>query len=720
MRAPELEFLKSISKEELEEVSPRGGFRVDFLTPLKDAMLKSVKLSNKYPKIRGIVGLISPTGAGKTDFLVSLAIKSALMGRNVTILTSGKANRIELMLRIMESYARMLKKGVKLKPKVIVVFSKIDTCISNDPSITEVLAEINNTESSDEKNKLETLFYARCNRMQRTGKCPFYKAVIEKGEDVAETIVRQGEIYVVGRITDKMREQMKTSAPTAYSMLTQANLPEGVVDIVTTAHTFGVCPYTLIDKIIKKLEERKENYILVIDSMYVLLRNNEKIEFISKAFQKDRVLLIDEAHEVPFNKMAMITYDENSDTPNILAKLDESLAEEIRRIVIDAINEWIPINNKFGGETYYATTPNSRLPQEYLARLRRLVRQAEKLLEKKKLPKNLRLRIEAEIRTIESVINSEILPGRVSSRDIHPGCTVFVKVERENGRPKYCIVPVLLTPRLKKGRDFFISILASATLSPLHLRLVHKVRTDYAEKVLATVEWPPAKKNRFNLYIDTRTYMEERPIVAETIKKILMRAEKYGLRTVEIVATSTWRDYIEAVANTLGYKYIPILSKKSIDEITGIVTAIKNMIRQNEKVVIHITPYTSMARSIDLAPIDVETNTLVIVPSEAVQPTTEESIAEMVLLERKYEFRTYMAWDVVHVVKAVHKVIQTIGRVQRSSKHRTIVIFMGRLFKRHLEQYVKLYGEVNKLYSDVEPDPDKIAEIIDENIAKWV
>jgi len=104
-----------VTPEELQKCSPVGSDHRDFLRAVQTALKKSIEVAvrARYDKVRGVAGLVAPTGAGKTAFFTALSMALALRGHKVTILTAGKAARSNVMLRLLESVARLKERGIE-------------------------------------------------------------------------------------------------------------------------------------------------------------------------------------------------------------------------------------------------------------------------------------------------------------------------------------------------------------------------------------------------------------------------------------------------------------------------------------------------------------------------------------------------------------------------------------------------------------------------------
>jgi len=679
--------IMNASLEEIAGYSPDGGFRVDFLAPIKETLRRRRGLRK-----RRVVGLVSPTGAGKTSFLVALTSWLATRcGVKSTVLVSGKANRATVLLRFMEAVARAKLAGLKT-PRVLVFASKIDTCIFRE--LEDIIAEYRSTDDLDEARKIANLFYSKERRVKEN--CPFLD--VEPKYPTVRREVEDYSILVVGPIPKEVVDRMKDEAPTAYKLYSEGR--KLFVDIVELGRRHRVCPYELGKRM---LSDPELIDVVVLDSIYLAYRNEPGFRDV---FNRSRLLVIDEVHESLFASKLKITIDYTGDRRNIL----ETAAPQAVKYIELAIEEIFNMDKgnldnqrvELGDKRYEYAVPDTSLKPGDKAYdyIRRAVKIARSVLRRRsRVP----LALEAEVSALETLLDLERLSYRVSLADpsIKPGTVVAFKEYGDDRLERLHLVPVLLSPRLRDGEDFGFAIVSSGTLLPLHLTLVFKMRREEAENLLAVVKWPVVYENRVNYIIDYPAYYPNRPEVANAILEAIDCSSP-----VIVVASTTWEKYLPGF----------LVAKPAVQYSKAVenTAKIRKYLEESECPRILLSPHLSFSKGEDLVSPEKPFKGVVIAASESILPPDPDTLADLAIVARKYPLpengKYFIAWQATILARSILRVVQAVGRVQRSEKHKVKVIYIGRFFKKKLlEYYEELYGPINYDYFTA-PTPQALAD----------
>jgi hypothetical protein len=683
---------------------------IDLLSPIKDKIEKSNELACTYREsIINIAGLSAPTGIGKTTFLVSLAVALARRKKEegepgkILIITPSKETRTEVMARLIEQVHLIKEKGLK-PPKILVVFSKLDTCINNTKYIREVMDEIRKEEKKENPDpniiqKLSYLFYNRCNKLVKSNRCTFYNNAQLYGEKIVETVIENGYLYIIGSLTEETVKRIKEMS----TLVSKISEEEGVklpytVDVKTIAETYSVCPYELVSL----FAERSD--IIVMDSIYFNSHLFSQVKFIRDIVGENTIILVDETHELFRNRYPSIEVSEDSplSLTGITGRLLDLLDEIITRYEIPEARY-----TKNGYEIRIAVPENS-LDKKYITAMRSLLRRAKTTLGK--IDQSKRKLVESDILLLEEALTKE--PRWGVSDNANRGILAFMGIYKNGELVEGRIVPTVFSKKLTSGRDFSEIIHFSATLLPHHLSMLHHIRADYARELIATVKWDVIKENRRTVLLQVRSNYERREFIADITRRLI---EKSGKDKVIIVAPLSWKEQIEKISKDLGYTYYvpkPVRTQEAKDQEVRTIT---KLLESKQKLILHISPHTSLGVGVNLVKPETKLDALVIAPSEAIQPPDSTINTEAGVVSRKYKtlgLNWWRAWFIVNVTRSILRVIQAVGRVQRSRNQKITIILIGRYFDKVLSKfYEPLFGS----YEIVEPqseDPEEISNMV--------
>lgn len=702
-------WLSTLYPEDIEEVSPFTP-RVPFLEKIKEKLAESseIALKKKRKDAYCLAGVSAPTGTGKTTFLTALAVASVIQeGAKVTILTPTKEARAEVLARLLEAVSNVIKNG-GTPPKILVMYSKLDTCISNHPKIREVMEQLAEEERKPEPDtntitKLSKLFYSRCSNLVRQKKCPFYNNAQDRKlvRNLLDAVKKDSLVYIIGSITEETKKIIEREAPTYMELAKEmgVELPY-VADIKTLSKTFKVCPYEIAKYLAPEVD------IIVLDSIYLSsIFSARTVPILSEALNPDRLLLIDETHELFRNTYPSIEISEDSRLYNLnsIKSIIPVLEEIIEKYKVDEAS--MELSN---GDRVDVAVPPDKLDDEYISTLLSAVKKAEREMRNIKTSKRDKLLLESEVSILKESILLEKHNFRVSE-NARRGILAFMKI-REEGKVKYYIIPVILSRKLKHGREYDTVIHFSATLLPVQLTLLHAIPTKITQEVIAPLKWDIIEKNRKTAIVRTRAYMKEREQVTELIKELVLAS---GKEKVLVIATTSWKLLLENLANEIGYKYYTPRLVKSQEEREREANRIRDIIHKPGKLLLHISPHTSFGVAVNLADKDKPLDVLVIGASESILPPTSETNAEASVISRKYDIKWFNAWFTVNVNRAILKTIQTAGRLQRSEKHKIDLVLIGRYFDKTLAKfYEPVFGGYDIVYDRDEIDIPEIVESV--------
>lgn len=698
-------LLSNLYEDDVKEIYPN---RVELLEKIQEKLWKSTQLAMKTRRnhLNCISGIIAPTGIGKTTYMVSLALASAIYGKNkVTVVTPTKESRAEILARILEGVTRIIKNN-KQPPKILVLYSKIDTCINNHKKIREVLEQLREEEQKPNPdtntiNKLSKLFYSRCNQLVKTQKCPFYNNAHNKTlvNNIINTVISNNLVFIVGSITNETVKVIEREAPSyiEHSKDIGVELPY-IVDIKSVAESVKVCPYELAKAMVEKVD------IIVLDSTYLsslMFRSNP---IVATAFSGDRLVLIDETHELFRNTYPSIEISPKSPIYRIRAVRD---IEKVMEKIMDKY-EVPEARMDIANESVRIAVPPQKLDDDLVNLVMRALRNGLKELNNLTLTSRERLILESELSILYEAFKLEKYGYRVSE-GVNPGILAFMQVTSEK-ETRYYVIPVIFSKKLKHGRDFETVVHFSATLLPTHLSLIHNAPRGFSEQVIEPVKWRVIEENRRTAILKIPSYIKYRGDIVGLMKEIIRTS---GKKKVMIIATSTWGESIREMANELNYQYYTPKIVRTQGEREREANKIREIIHSDVPVILHISPHTSFGVAVNLAEKDKPLDTLVIGASESILPPTSEVNAEASVVSRKYGINWFLAWFTVNVNRAILKTVQTAGRLQRSEKHKVDLILIGRYFDRTLAKfYEPVFGKYNIIYdSDTINVPEIIKEV---------
>ena len=699
-------LLSNLYEDDVREIYPS---RVELLEKIQGKLWKSTQVAMKTRRnhLNCISGIIAPTGIGKTTYMVSLALASTVYGKNkVTIVTPTKESRTEVLARILEGVTRIIK-NKKQPPKILVLYSKIDTCINNHKKIREVLEQLREEEQKanpdiNTVNKLSKLFYSRCNQLVKQQKCPFYNNAHNETlvNNVINTVMSNNLVFIVGSITDETVKVIEREAPSyvKHSKDVGVELPY-IVDIKSLSESVKVCPYELAKSIVDKVD------IIVLDSTYLsslMFRSNP---IVSTAFSGDRLVLIDETHELFRNTYPSIEISPKS----LLYRRIRSIrdVEEVLEQIMDKY-EVPEARMDMGEETVRIAVPPQKLDDDMISDIMKVLRKGLKELNRLNLTGRERLILESELNILIEAFKLEKYGYRVSE-GVNPGILAFMQVTNSKETRHY-VIPVIFSKKMKYGRDFGTVVHFSATLLPIHLSLIHNAPRGFSEQVIEPVKWSVIEENRRTAILKIPSYMKNRSDIVELMREIIKTS---GKKKVMIIATSTWGDSIREIADELNYQYYTPKIVRTQEEREREANKIREIIHDDKPVILHISPHTSFGVAVNLADKNKPLDTLVIGASESILPPTSEVNAEASVVSRKYGINWFLAWFTVNVNRAILKTIQTAGRVQRSDKHKVDLILIGRYFDRTLAKfYEPVFGKYDIIYdSDTIDVPEITREV---------
>lgn len=681
--------------EEAVKVYP---FNDDRFTEVLKAIKEVVANDGLLPrgcKFRGVVGVRAPTGSKKTVSVGALAVAIPVFeGRRVTVLTPTLAGRTEVLARILQAI-RKVRESEELRdytPRVLVMYSKIMTCTSGLRNIREVLDAIREEEGREEPDheklkKLTAVFYSRCYSARLRRKCKEFvssrKAVLDKA--VAE-LSRGGPVYVVGVLTDDIRERL--------TQLAGSDVLDYVVDVREVALKYGVCPYELAMHLMRFVD------VVVLDMSYLYPRVLRD-DVWRLLFNDSRVVLVDEVHEVLRNIYPEVTVSESSP----LKELPSSrlLADFISRMV----SKYAWKEEVIEGVKYVVAVPPSALSREEVKELEGIVARLERELRGlKNVKEGRKLLIEGDVSLLKNAVMLERRGAKVSDTASNNGILVFsMRCEERGGvwRPvEYSVIPVIFTKTLKSGVDFKVCVSFSATLRPQHLSILHHIHSRDAKGRIVTLPYSVGVRETY--LIATQSRYDVRGKVLEVVESLI---KGFGKDKVVVVASSTWG--IKDLAEVLGYEYV--FPRRLVMSREAEVLRLRQLLHSSGKVLIHLSPHTSFALSVNIPDPDEGLDVLVIAPGEAILPPSHPLLAEVGVLTVKYGMSEWLAWDTAVTSRAVNRVIQAVGRFQRSNKHRLTVVFIGRLFPRHLRKVYEDMYDVSVVYEGP-LNPKEIVEVI--------
>lgn len=703
--------LLTLYKEDVEEIMPSPP-RASLIELIHEKLALSKDLSRKHQRedIRCIAGIAGPTGIGKTTYMAALAVATtAYTGAKVTIVTPTKEARAEVLTRLLEVIANMIKRGEK-PPKVLVLYSKIDTCVNTSPKIREIKQMLAEEEAKDEPdtntiNKLTKLFYARCAQLMRRGTCPFYEnakkeALVRKA---LAPVLENDLIYVVGTITEETRRIIEREAPTYMKLADEmgVELPY-LADIRSIAAVNLICPYELAKALAKEVD------IVVLDGVYLsAMFSVNQNPILQEAFSPDRVVFVDETHEIFRNVYPAIRIGEGS----ILYDRLESIRDMVPALAKIVDKYAVPEATLTESDARVRiAVPPDRLTDDEVRELMKHVKRAEREMRRLHLSRKAAVLIESEISVLKDALMLEKRGFRISE-GARPGIIAFMEIKRGR-RVEYYVIPVLLSRKLKPGRDFSDIIHFSATLLPVHLTLLHAIPSAIAGQYIATVKWGVIQENRRTAIVKAPAYISHREEVAALIQELIRVS---GKDKVLVVATTTWAPLLKEIANELGYTYHAPRVVRTQREREREANRIRDMVHSPGKLLLHISPHTSFGVAVNLADKNRPLDALVIGASEAILPPSSEVNAEAAVLSRKYGINWWKAWFTVNVNRSILKVVQTAGRLQRSSKHCLDIVLIGRYFDRTLARfYEHVFGQYDVVYDDKEVVQDEIIEAVKE------
>ena len=699
----------TLYESDIEELSPHGLDRVrGLLYDVQDALSMSQEIADKKKANIGcIAGVIAPTGIGKSTFLATLAVASVLReDSRVTIITPTKESRAEVLARLLEIMSKIKQKG-ETPPRVLIVYSKFDTCISTHKKIKEIRDAIREEEEKQEPdrdviNKLAKLFYNRCNQLTRNHKCIYYENSKESSiiEKIKKTILSDSYVYIVGSITDETRKIIQQEAP-SYVKLSEeigVDLPF-VSDMKKIAEVYKVCPYELAKALVEDVD------IIVLDNVYLSsVFAEKKNPIVREALSPERLLLVDETHELFKNIYPSIKISPESPIYKLPA------IKELPSIIDGIITRYSVPEAKIDSEDLKVriAVPEHTLPSQEVDLLLEKVAEAEEELDTVKLSKKERLIVESELAMLEEALKYEKAGYRVSET-ANPGILAFMKVSQDD-REEYYIVPVMFTRKLIRNRDYHTAIHFSATLLPTHISLLHRVNSKLAGSIIVPFKWDVIEKKRRTAIVKVPAYYNYRQDVVELIKKIIQAS---GKEKILIIASTTWSELIRETSKELGYSYHIPRQVYTQEEREGEANKIRELLHAPGKLVLHISPHTSLGVAVNLADKEKPLDTLIIAASESILPPSSEINAESSVVARKYGIGWYRAWFVTNVNRSILKTIQTAGRVQRSDKHTVDLILIGRYFDRTLGKfYEPVFGKYDIVYEGDHGNHDEIVESI--------
>ncbi len=658
--------IHNLTEEDILRYYPFDSFRVNMLTPIKE----------KIAEGRQVVGLASPTGAGKTTFLAALALAAAETGVKSTILTATVANRLVVLRRLADAFRKAGDTGVR----ALVLYAKPDSCVTDVRPVLEALERLKRAEPGDYK--WHALFYSRCHAASTSGACRFY--VGASREEALSRVEAEVKRYPVA-----------TAAPPS---VVRTEWP--ILNITELAVELGACPYELAVRLI----ERGVFDILVLDNRHILsLRRGARAE----AFNPRRLVIVDEAHEYFFSEKFRITLRLDGGLRHALDRLDPELVNALLVFagkMMDRYGGKSSMKFRVGETEYRYAVAEGSLDADLLRILESVVRTGYVKLHKSRRS----ARLEAELRLIQLLLELEL---SLASREdeVKGGATVVVEELRRGRRAAFHIVAAPLMPRLRPGRDFDLAIAASATLSPIHVSLVFRVGRGEASESIAPARWPELAERRYNLVLEADTYYDSRPAVANAVTRLARETGRIGIPLL-LIASSTW---IPLLREKLGDLAVLNPSGRRVE-------AVKEFIESapGDGDVRILSPHFSTAKSVDLARPGEPFEALVVALSESIEPPDPDKVAEVASMATRYPWSggrkagEYLSWVTVFVQKAILKVIQAVGRFQRSEKHRLYVVYAGRFYKTRLPRYYsELYGRVDYAEaSDPSEIPDRVLE----------
>ena len=697
-------LLSTLYEEDIKEVYPG---RIEILDKIQEKLWKSTELAVKSRReyLNCISGITAPTGIGKTTYMVALALASVLYENNkVTIVTPTKESRAEVLARILEGISRIMEKKTK-PPKVLILYSKIDTCISNHAKIREVLEQIKEEERKPDPdintiNKLSKLFYSRCSRLTSRNSCPFYNNAHNEKlvRGMIDSIMNNNLVFVVGNITEETKKIIRRESPSYVRLSEEMGVPlPFVADIKKLSEPVKVCPYEVAKTLASKVD------IIVLDSTYLSSVMVGKTPIVREAFSSNRLVLVDETHELFRNTYPSIEISSKS----LLYRKLESI-KGIENIIEEIIDKYEVKEARVdaNGETVRIAVPPTKLDNETLVRIEKLVKNSLRELNSGKIAGKEKLIIESELSILYEAVKLEKYGYRVSE-GVNPGILAFMSISNDR-ETKYYVIPVLFARKMKHGRDFNTIIHFSATLLPIHVSLIHNVPTWISEQLIEPVKWDVIEKNRRTAIIKAPSYINNRKEISELIKQIVKISEK---KKVLVIATSTWSKLIMETAKELNYQYYTPKTVKTQEEREREANKIRDILHSEVPVILHISPHTSFGVAVNLADKAKPLDTLVIGASESILPPNSEVNAEVSVVSRKYGINWFLAWFTVNVNRAILKTIQTAGRVQRSDNHKADLILIGRYFDKTLAKfYEPIFGKYDIIYDSDTINVDEITK----------
>lgn len=680
----DVKIYSGIKHEELSQYFPVEDTREEQTRKLIEAEAEMIRTA----MAKGVpVAIISPTGSGKTAMNVALATYLARHGERVLYITKGEANRLELTMRFASTMKRMMDRGEE-PPPVLVLFNRMRTCPNEEVhrAVDEEIKKSGKMLSPHEREGLQyLLFYAKCRELIESGRCPFYNNAqrvknILPGIDLKPMLVSikaDKQISPVYKYIHQYGSLDKVDFIMDFKEL--SNHPE------ITRHTGGggVCVFELIPELVNRFR------VVVVDHWHIAIMGLMRW---LRDISSSSWIIADEFHDIP----SILAVTARVETIKRMARklgLREE-AEELEK-------RWA----EYRGELVRSILNDERRRTEYErygAASTEINRSRLELIFTRELIEKMASRIKERGGGTRYRVILEKLRAIVYGDRVEPFYVM-------TGEGEDYIVGVLHIALLYSEKPV---LLLSATASKYDIWNVARanVRFRDLDKYIRVIE---SRFPRTTYVIPVDARYENRESVAGLIRWIEERSPTLRERrdaTKVIIAPQSWREILE--------KHVPIYTPPPISGLSPqtkveIVKEILEKARQGYW--IHLSPHSGLAVGLDIVDPSKEHHTVAVVLSES---TPKTNVVSSAILE--YYMKHYGGGDpdkdyrravyVLMIRKGVMRVLQALGRFQRSPLHKLEVWFVGRHFANVVEgkvvggllswyKYQELYGEIKPAHT---------------------
>lgn len=648
----------NIKYEVLEKFFPVEDSRKEVTKKLVEAERRMihVALEKKTP-----VALITSTGGGKTTLNVAFTIYLAKMGERVFYITKGEANRVDLTIRFASSVKRMLDRGER-PPSILILFSRYVTCPNEEvhKAIKEEIEQSKKDLSPEEKEGLQyLLFYEKCDELKRKGLCPFYKNALKVKGVLSEMNFKP---MLVSRKVDKK------ISPIYKYIYSYGSLKD--VDFVMDFKDFsmlpevsrltggeGVCVFELLPELVKKFN------IVVLDHWHLAIINLMK--WLKNELTRSWVV-VDEFHEVP----SLLSYVVRvNSVMRIIKKL--GLKEEFDQVS----SSWKRYRQELVEKIVEDDRKRSELEKYGVAAIPVDRPRLESIFSRDLIDKVL-AKIAKNIETKGKGVRNKVVVNKLKSIIYSQFISPYYVTTKEG---QDFIVGVVHIPLLQSDKPI---LLLSATATKYDIWNSVKINVSFKDldKFIDVVRvgYP-----RATYVIPVDASYEKREEVVKLLKWIESRSptlSKVKSKVIKvIIAANSWKPLIE--------KYIKVYTPPPLSRLTpeakvAVQREILNKVQ--EGVWIHLSPHSGLSTGLDLIDPAEEWNVVAVVLGES---TPKPNVASVALLE--HYVKTYGRGDeddyrralyILSIRRGVMRVLQALGRLQRSYNHNLEVWFIGKHF----------------------------------------